>query len=289
MTKYGHLADLTKYGHTMQDSQISWTTKTWNPTHGCSKVSSGCANCYAETLSQRYGHTPKPWTRRNEADNVLLKPHKLREPLRKSVKDGTRIFVNSMSDLFHRRIPDSYRDAVFAVMAQRPGVVFQVLTKRSDVMSAYTRGLTTDRLVSAADAFGLPKPRVKTLPLENVWLGVSIENQEAVERLSGLRTSDANIRFVSAEPLIGPVEANFSAIDWLIVGGESGPGWRAMDQAWARSLRDQCLRDDVAYFYKQDSGYKNELRPWLVEEDGSRWQWHQFPGDLSDPVSITAA
>jgi protein gp37 len=242
----------------MNKTIISWTTATWNPVHGCSKVSEGCRNCYAETLSLKYGFTKKPWTKPNEVENVQLKPHKLNEP--KSLKEPSRIFVNSMSDLFHELIPDDYRAKIFKVMRDLPQHVFQILTKRPE-----------------------NAVRWKDWPT-NVWMGVSVEDERATSRIRTLEECGAHTLWISFEPLIAPVgEVDLTAYDWAVVGGESGPGHRAMDQGWARAVRDICLRDSVAFFFKQDSGSRTELRPWLVEEDGSHWEWKQFPNELTDP------
>jgi protein gp37 len=263
-----------------QRTAISWTDVSWNPVHGCSKVSTGCKNCYAETLSLRYGQTPAPWTARNAPRNVLLKPHKLREPLSKAGpwKNPCRVFVNSMSDLFHEEIPDEYIAAVFDVMAQAPQHTFQILTKRPERMRDY-------RL-----AWHAAHPECRPLP--NVWLGTSIENRKWVGRADVLGQTPAAVRFVSAEPLLGPLiaESMTSRLEgqswawkdgytgpmlrfynedgelsfhWLIVGGESGAGHRPFDPEWARDLRDVCHHEGVAFFVKQLGG----ARPGTALED----------------------
>ena len=247
----------------MNKTTIRWTTVTWNPVHGCTKVSEGCRHCYAETLSRRFGLTKKPWTKPNEIENVQLKPHKLGEPRR--LKEPSRIFVNSMSDLFHDLVPDDYRVLVFDVMESLPQHVFQILTKRPRNAAKWQRWPA------------------------NVWMGVSVEDEASSHRIDTLRETGAHTRFISFEPLIGEVTSlDFSAIDWVIVGGESGPGHRPMDQAWARRICDASVLQEVAYFYKQDSGYKSELRPWLVEDDGTGWEWQQYPGDLVEPRRVSA-
>ncbi len=260
-----------------QTTKIEWTDVSWNPTHGCSRVSTGCKHCYAETLSLRYGQTLKPWTERNAAENVLLKPHKLREPLSKAGpwKNPCRVFVNSMSDLFHEQIPFEYIEEVFATMASAPQHTFQVLTKRPERMREYM-------LVGPGR---LPRP-----PLPNVWLGVSIENRKWVSRADVLRETPAAVRFISAEPLLGPLLPKIAGtedepiawwpdgrdtpcvpydgldlldIDWLIVGGESGSGHRPFDVEWARDLRDVCEARGTAFFVKQIGG----ARPGTALED----------------------
>lgn len=250
-----------------QATKIEWTDVSWNPVHGCSKVSTGCKNCYAETLSLRYGQTSAPWTMRNAGQNVMLKPHKLREPLSqaKPWDRPCRVFVNSMSDLFHEEVPFEYVEDIFDVMARAQQHIFQVLTKRPERMREYM-------LVGPGR---LPRP-----PLPNVWLGVSIENRKWVGRADVLRQTPAAVRFISAEPLLeglvgpddglpamarsshpfwrdnmpAPAQLDLTAIDWLIVGGESGSGHRPFDLQWARDLRDACADTGTAYFLKQVGG-----------------------------------
>lgn len=265
----------------MQSTKISWAKVTWNPIHGCSKVGTECEFCYAESLSLRYNMTNAPWTRANAAQNVRLKPHKLREPLR--LKEPSEVFVNSMSDLFHPLVPDAYIHQIFDVMEQCPQHTFQVLTKRPERAAKWSRWLT------------------------NVHMGASIGIGQATKRLEFLRACKANgaaIVWVSAEPLIGAWgNVDISGIDWVVVGGESGqhmakaermrfggdprsvqPRW--LDMAWAREIRDLCVANGTAFYFKQDSGIRTEMRPWLIESDGSRWQWHQKPGQLIDPVEV---
>jgi len=249
----------------MNETVISWTKKTWNPVFGCSKVSEGCRYCYAETLALRYRHSTKPWTAANAVENVRLQEHKLREPY--ALKEPTMIFVNSMSDLFHERVPDSYIARVFAVMNDLPQHTFQVLTKRPERAWKWYGPWT-----------------------ENIWMGVSVELQKHVDRIELLRYAPAKVKFVSFEPLLGPIEGvHLRGIHWAIVGGESGahltpdsPRW--LNMAWARALRDQCVRAGVAFFFKQDSGTRTELRPYLVEEDGSHTIWQQMPKHDEAPV-----
>ena len=191
-------------------SAIEWTDATWNPVTGCSKVSPGCANCYAETLSLRFGWSAKPWTLANAAENVVLHPERLVLPTR--WRQPRRVFVNSMSDLFHELVPDPYIRQVFDVMASCPQHEFQVLTKRPRRMRDLHRQWT--------DRHGI---------LPNVWLGTSIENDRWVRRADELRQTPAAVRFISAEPLLGPLPSlDLAGIDWLIVGGESGIGHRRL-------------------------------------------------------------
>jgi len=244
----------------MNKTIIAWTKVTWNPVHGCSRVSEGCRHCYAEALSLRYGWTKLPWTAQNAEANVREVPAKLREPY--SLKEPSRIFVNSMSDLFHPLISPAYRDRVFAVMADLPQHTFQVLTKRPEL---------------AAQWHG-PWPK-------NIWLGASIESARHLDRLDHLRQSGAQVRFVSAEPLISAWgAADLTGIDWVIVGGESGPEHRPMPHTWAREIRDMCLAQDVAFFFKQSAAYRTEMGTTLQNTDGTFWTWQQWPDQRAEPV-----
>jgi protein gp37 len=220
-------------------SAIEWTESTWNPVSGCSKVSPGCAHCYAERLSLRFGRSVGPWTPANAAANVVLHPERLDQPRR--WRRPRLVFVNSMSDLFHELVSVDFVADVFAVMEETSRHTFQVLTKRPER--------------AAAIASKLPWP-------ENVWLGVSIENSRFTWRADVLRDVPAAVRFISAEPLLGSLfESNgrkrsldLERIDWLIAGGESGPGCRPVHVEWLRELRDECERAGVAFFFKQWGG-----------------------------------
>jgi len=240
----------------MNQTIISWTDVTWNPTHGCSHVSEGCRNCYAERISRQKRLTSLPWTERNASHNVLLKPHKLREPYR--LKTPARVFVNSMSDLFHPQIPDDYIAGVFAVMNDLPQHSFQVLTKRPERAATW------------------PGPWSP-----NIWMGTSVEDRRSLHRLDALRGCPAAVRFISFEPLLEPIadDANFdlTGYQWAIVGGESGPGFRPMSHSWARAIKDRCLADQVAFFFKQSASYRNEKGIGLQDHDGVFYIWHQFP------------
>jgi protein gp37 len=289
-------------------SKIEWTDATWNPIAGCSKVSPGCANCYAETMAKRLSAMGQEkyknavdvkgrWSGSITFDEkALLKPLKIQKP--------TRFFVNSMSDLFHENVRDEWIDSIFAVMANCPQHTFQILTKRPERMMEY--------LTAKTEGYGMQSGEVKQLtraaaaiatsgmgkfgstfswPLQNVWLGVSVENQQAAnERIPLLLQAPAAVRFLSIEPLLGSVNLNSTlggvqwidgqrgcdgkhygigsnecpkwlhhhhdhrcqkGIDWVIVGGESGPGARPMHPQWARDLRDQCVKAGVPFFFKQ--------------------------------------
>lgn len=249
-------------------SAIEWTEATWNPVTGCSKVSPGCAHCYAETISLRFGHSKKPWVPSNATENVCLHPERLDQPLR--WRRPRAVFVNSMSDLFHDLVPDEFIAEVFRRMALASRHTFQILTKRPERMrDVVNRLYETDVELSPG-------------PLANVWLGTSIENSKFAWRAEPLRETSAAVRFVSAEPLLGPVAGaiNLTNIDWVIVGGESGHKHRAMQAGWVRELRDQCLSANVAYFFKQWGGRTPKAGG--RELDGRTWD--QMPELANQPA-----
>ncbi len=211
-------------------SKIEWTETTWNPVTGCSKVSSGCLNCYAERMAHRLRAMGNP-NYRNGFD-VTLHPHLLDAPV--SWKRPRMIFVNSMSDLFHEEVPIEFIQAVFATMERAHWHTFQILTKRSR------------RLVELATLLSWPP---------NVWMGVSVEDMDVASRVDDLRSVGAEVRFLSLEPLLGPLSAlNLGGIHWVIVGGESGPRARPMDPDWVVDIRDQCDAVGVPFFFKQWGG-----------------------------------
>jgi len=235
-------------------SGIEWTDATWNPVTGCSKVSPGCAHCYAETLSLRFGWSARPWLPANAAMNVVLHPERLDQPTR--WRRPRRVFVNSMSDLFHELVPDSFVFEVFDRMAKADWHSFQVLTKRPERMASALRAYYARRSARA--------------PLPNVWLGTSIENDRWAGRADALRKTPATIRFVSAEPLLGPLPSlDLREIDWLIVGGESGNAARPMGAGWALDLRDRALSTGTAFFFKQWGGRTPKAGGRLL--DGRTW------------------
>jgi protein gp37 len=209
-------------------SRIEWTEQTWNPTIGCTKVSPGCKNCYAEGMARRLKAMGLKGY--ENGFRLALMPERLAEPLER--RKPTVYFVNSMSDLFHEKVPFDYIERVFHVMAQAHWHTFQVLTKRAERMRDFFRG--------------------RRVP-PNAWLGVSVENRKhGVPRIDMLREVDATIRFLSVEPLLEDVgQLNLTGIHWVIVGGESGPRARPMRAEWAESVRRQCLRADVSFFFKQ--------------------------------------
>jgi protein gp37 len=267
-------------GATVADgSHIEWTEATWNPLVGCTKVSAGCDNCYAETLVNRFAGHNSAFP--NRFDIVTMRGEKmLTQPLR--WRRPRRIFVNSLSDLFHKDVPDEFIGEVFAVMALAPQHTFQLLTKRHARMRAllsdrgwvqdYVASAVTQRVVKQGlDDYHLAESWPDWWPLSNVWLGVSVEDQHWADiRIPALLDTPAAVRWVSAEPLLGPVclDAFHSAdghgrsanlpcevwpqgIDWIVVGGESGPGARPMHPQWARDLRDQCAAAEVPFLFKQ--------------------------------------
>ena len=218
----------------MAQSAIEWTDATWNPVTGCTKISPGCKHCYAERMAGRLKMMGQPNYR--NGFNVTLQPHMLELPLK--WKTPKRIFVNSMSDLFHIDVPLEYIQRVFSVMRQAHWHQYQVLTKRSE------------RLLEL-------NSRLQWEP--QIWMGVSVENEQYVSRIDDLRNTDAHVKFLSLEPLLGPLhKLNLRGIDWAIVGGESGPGARPVDPAWIVDIRDQCLRADVAFFFKQWGGVQKK-------------------------------
>lgn len=242
-------------------SAIEWTEATWNPVTGCDKVSPGCAHCYAETFAERWRGIPgHPY---EQGFDLRIWPHRLDQPFR--WKRPRLIFVNSMSDLFHEAIPDDYIAAVFAVMVEAKQHTFQVLTKRHQRLSEL--------------APELPWP-------SNVWMGVTIENRRFVHRAEHLRGVPAAVRFISAEPLLGPLEGlDLAGIDWLISGGESGAKHRPVKAAWLRDLRDRCLQDGVPYFFKQWGGFRSKSGGRVL--DGR--EWSQLPLPKRREVALSQA
>lgn len=207
-------------------SAIEWTEATWNPVTGCTVVSPGCAHCYAKTFAERFRGVPgHPY---EVGFDLTMRPERIEQPL--DWKRPRLIFVNSMSDLFHEDVPLSFVQDVFHTMEAAHWHTFQVLTKRAD------------RLLELAPH--LPWP-------DNVWMGVSVENQRWVGRVDRLRETPAAVKFLSCEPLLGRLELQLEGIDWVIVGGESGRGARPMQLDWARTIRDQCTSARVPFFFKQ--------------------------------------
>jgi len=243
------------------DSSIEWTDATWNPVRGCTKISPGCKNCYAETFAERFrGVKGHPY---EQGFDLRLVPEKLGEPLR--WRSSKMIFVNSMSDLFHERVPDDYIVAVAKVMAAARWHTFQVLTKRSKRM----QGLLKTALKFAATQ-------------QHIWWGVSVENkQHGLPRIEHLRSAPAAIRFLSIEPLLEDIEKlNLGGISWVIVGGESGPGARRIEKEWVLSIRDQCRRAKVPFFFKQWGGVRKSVAGRKLEGK----TYDQFPERVEHPI-----
>lgn len=219
------------------NSKIEWTDATWNPVRGCTKISPGCTNCYAETLAERFRGVPgHPF---EFGFDLRLVPEKLGDPIRWS--KPKKIFVNSMSDLFHEGVSDEYIDKICRVMLAANWHTYQILTKRADRMAALLRG----RLQRAAEA-------------PHIWWGVSVENRKhGLPRVEALRGAKPNVAFLSVEPLLEDLgELDLCGIHWVIVGGESGPGARPMAEGWVRSIRSQCWAYRVPFFFKQWGGVR---------------------------------
>jgi protein gp37 len=238
----------------MADSTaIEWTDATWNPVTGCTKISAGCDHCYAERFSERFRGTPgHPF---QTGFDLTLRPERLEQPL--TWRNPKMIFVNSMSDLFHKEIPRDFISRVFDTMERAHWHTFQVLTKRSSLMRDFLR----DRYAPGRGP-------------AHMWFGVSVEDAAKKSRICHLRAAPAAVRFLSVEPLIGPMgKLDLAGIDWVIVGGESGPGARPMHPDWVREVRDQCRASRAAFFFKQWGG----LRP---KSGGRRLdgrEWNELP------------
>lgn len=231
----------------MAQSSIEWTEMTWNPTTGCTKISAGCKYCYAEVMSRRllamgvdkYSNNFKLTIHEDE----LNTPYTWKKP--------KVVFVNSMSDLFHKDVPIEFIQKVFRVMKENPQHVFQVLTKRSDLLRLY-------------DAEGYLDWT------HNIWMGVSIENEKVIKRLDHLKATKARVKFLSCEPLIGPLtKMKLKGIDWVIVGGESGRKPRPMKEEWVTDIKNQCQKADVAFFFKQWGGTNKKKAGRVL--DGQTW------------------
>ena len=236
---------------------IEWTEATWNPVTGCSKVSPGCTHCYAE----RMAHRLQAMGAANYRNGFQLTVHEQALGLPLTWKRPQAIFVNSMSDLFHRSVPQSFILKVFAVMRQAHWHRFQILTKRSE------------RLVELND-------RLPWAP--NIWMGVTVEHPDFAGRIDDLRKTGAAVKFLSLEPLLAPMpRLNLRGMDWVIVGGESGPGARPMQEGWVTDLRDQCQKADVAFYFKQwGGGFKKRHGRTLQGRT-----WEEMPSPLAVPTT----
>jgi protein gp37 len=239
-----------------EKSTIEWTDTTWNPVTGCTKISTGCDNCYAARFSERFRGVPgHPF---ESGFDLTLRPERLLQPL--DWKKPRMIFVNSMSDLFHKAVPKDHISRVFDTMEQADWHIYQVLTKRSSLLQKFINERYSARRAPA-----------------HMWFGVSVENARATSRIAHLQKANAGIRFLSVEPLIGPIgKLDLDGIDWVIVGGESGPRARPMHSHWVIDIRNQCVNAKVPFFFKQWGGRSPKSGGRLL--DGK--EWNQFPATL---------
>ena len=239
-----------------QKSEIEWTDATWNPVTGCTKIGPGCDNCYAERFAERWrGIERHPY---EQGFDLRLWPTRLKQPTQ--WRKPRMIFVNSMSDLFHKSVPREFIDRVFNAMEDAHWHVYQVLTKRSSLMRNYVKNRYD----------GGPVP-------SHIWLGVSVENAAYTGRIDHLRQINSEARFISFEPLLGPVgEVDLSEIAWAIVGGESGPRSRPMVGAWATAIKLMCARDGVAFFFKQWGGARPKSGGRILDGE----EWNGFPWQI---------
>ena len=236
-----------------QASSIEWTNATWNPVTGCTKIGPGCDNCYAHRFAERWrGIKGHPY---EQGFDLRLWPSRLNQP--GSWKKPRKIFVNSMSDLFHKNIDREHLDKIFCVMEEVDRHIYQILTKRSSLMLQYVRARYNGGEVPA-----------------HIWLGVTVEDAARKKRIEHLRQINSRFRFISFEPLLEPIgKVNLDGIAWAIVGGESGPRARPMQEAWAIELRDQCKKSKTAFFFKQWGG----LRPKSGGRQLQKREWNEFP------------
>jgi protein gp37 len=245
-----------------ENSAIEWTDATWNPVTGCTKISAGCDNCYAARFSERFrGVSGHPF---EAGFDLMLRPERLLQPF--VWKRPRMIFVNSMSDLFHKNIPRALITAVFDTMEQADWHIYQVLSKRSSLLQKFINDRYKDRAAPA-----------------HMWFGVSVENKQATSRIVHLQKTRASVRFLSIEPLIAPVgELTLDNIHWVIVGGESGPGARPMKPEWAIDIRNQCVTARVPFFFKQWGGRSAKAGGRML--DGKVWS--QFPKPSAVPKQL---
>lgn len=247
------------------NSKIEWTECTWNPVTGCTKISEGCRNCYAERMARRLQAMGQSNYR--NGFTLTLHPHMLEMPLH--WRQPRMIFVNSMSDLFHEDVPFKFIQRVFDVMQRASRHHFQILTKRGERLARLSPRL--------------PWP-------ENVWMGVTVESRDYTFRIEHLRQTSANIKFISVEPLLGPIrDINLDGINWVIVGGESGPGARPMQAEWAADIRDQCVARNIPFFFKQWGGVNKKAAGRILDDR----TWDERPQSVmrreSDYAGIGAA
>ena len=244
-----------------QGTSIEWTNATWNPVTGCTKISAGCDNCYAERFSERFRGTPDhPF---ESGFDLTLRPDRLDLPLR--WRASRMIFVNSMSDLFHKQVPREFIERVCETMERASWHTFQILTKRSSLLRRFLK-----------ERYGPARGPA------HMWFGVSVEDRSKLSRVRHLREAPAGVRFLSIEPLIGRIgRLDLTDIDWVIVGGESGPRARPMDADWVREIRDQCADEGVAFFFKQWGGFRPKAGG--RELDGR--EWSEFPDRSRLPLA----
>lgn len=236
----------------MSTTKIEWTETTWNPTTGCTKISSGCKNCYAERMTKRL--QAMGVNKYKNGFELCFHPETLEEPY--SWRKPRTVFVNSMSDLFHENMPLDVIQKVFKVMNDNPIHTFQVLTKRADMLLKHSEHLKWSK---------------------NIWVGVTVENQENVSRIDYLRKVNANVRFLSVEPLIGKIDyLDLENIDWVIVGGESGPGARPMEENWVLEIKKQSQNQDTPFFFKQWGGTNKKKNGRLLEGQ----TWDEMPENI---------
>lgn len=230
-------------------TSIEWTDATWNPVTGCTKISPGCDHCYAERFSERFRGVPRhPF---ENGFDLTLRPERVRQPMQ--WRRSRMIFVNSMSDLFHKEVPLEFVDSVFDTMERADWHVFQILTKRSSRLRDYVNRRYPEG----------PAP-------SHIWVGTSVEDGKRKGRIAHMRATNAAVRFLSIEPLIGPMgPMNLSGIEWVIVGGESGPHARPVHIDWVREVRDQCIEAGVPFFFKQWGGFRPKAGG--RELDGLEW------------------
>ena len=246
-------------------SRIEWTERTWNPTVGCTKISPGCKHCYAEVMSHRLKAMGTAGYENGFA--LTLLPNRLQDPILR--KKPTVYFVNSMSDLFHDKVPDEYIERVFEVIAQTPQHTYQILTKRAARMARFFK---------------------KRAVPNNAWMGVSVEDKKyGVPRITHLRKVPASIRFLSVEPLLEDVgQLDLTDIHWVIVGGESGPNARPMEKAWALAVQQQCEDQNVAFFFKQWGGWGVDGKKRAKAANGRELNgrtWDEMPEDVASRIS----
>lgn len=247
-----------------QNSAIEWTDVTWNPVTGCTKISPGCDNCYAERFAERFRGVPgHPF---ETGFDLTLRPERVEQPL--GWRTPKMIFVNSMSDLFHKNVPFEFIDRVFDTMERAHWHTFQVLTKRSSRMRNYV-----NRRYS-----GRPAPW-------HIWLGASVEDGSKKSRINHVRQMNAETRFLSVEPLIGPMgKMDLTGIHWVIVGGESGPKARPIHEEWVTEVRDQCVQAGVPFFFKQWGGY----RPKSGGRELNGRHWNEYPTEKKLAHAVAA-